>query len=86
MRVDLFLKLIGITKTRMAAKRLCDSGKVLIGPKPLKPSREILAGEILEIFLPQRKLQIKVLEVPPDKSVSKKDRKNYFTLLSSLEE
>ncbi len=84
--MDLFLKLIGITKTRMTAKRLCDSGKVQLGQKPLKPSHEILGGEILDLFLPQKSLQIKILEVPAGKSVSKKDRRNFYTLLSSRDD
>jgi ribosomal 50S subunit-recycling heat shock protein len=54
MRVDLYLKLMGVTKTRMLAKRLCDQGKVFLGGKAIKPSQEVLAGETLELFLPQR--------------------------------
>ena len=83
MRIDLFLKLIGLVKTRMIAKRLCDLGKVLLDAKSLKPSHEIVVGEILEVTLPQKKIQLKILEIPTGKSVARRDRAQYYELLSS---
>ena len=83
MRIDLFLKLIGVAKTRMAAKRLCDLEKVLVGAKPVKPSHETAVGEILEIVLPKKKIQIKVQQIPAGKSVSRQDRPLYFEQISS---
>ncbi len=83
MRIDLFLKLIGLAKTRMGAKRLCDLGKVLLGSQTLKPSHETVVGETLEIVLPKKKVQIKVRAIPAGKSVSKQDRPLYFETLSS---
>ena len=74
MRVDLFLKCVGVTKTRMEAKRLCDREMVLLEGKPLKPSHELLAGELLELRIPGREKSLRVLAIPPGKSVSKKDR------------
>jgi ribosomal 50S subunit-recycling heat shock protein len=85
LRVDLFLKLMGITKTRMAAKRLCDMGKVLLQGKPLKPSHEIIRGDILDVFLPQKEIQIRALEIPAGSSVAKRDRRQFHELLSSKE-
>ncbi len=80
MRVDLYLKLMGITKTRMAAKRLCDTGKVLVNDKTVKPSHEILAGDSLGLFLPQKEMKLKVLEVPSSKSVAKQERSQFMVL------
>jgi ribosomal 50S subunit-recycling heat shock protein len=82
LRVDLYLKLIGIVKTRMAGKRLCDMGKILLEGKTLKPSHELQAGEILGIFLPFREMRIQVLALPETKSVAKHQRTQFFTLLS----
>ena len=64
MRVDLYLKLMGITKTRMLAKRLCDQGKILLENKVLKPSQEVLAGETIHIFLSQKEIKLKIIEIP----------------------
>lgn len=85
MRVDLFLKLMGITKTRMSAKRLCDTGKVSLHGKPVKPSHELADGEIVDVFLPQKETRIKVLEIPLGYSVAKKDRNRFYEVLSSKE-
>ena len=80
MRVDLYLKLMGITKTRMLAKRLCDQGKVLLGSKAIKPSQEVLAGEILEIHLPQKELKLTIVEIPSLKFVAKSERAQFGSL------
>lgn len=79
-RVDLYLKLMGITKTRMAAKRLCDAGKILVRGKAVKPSAEIFAEDALDLFLPQKEMKLKILEVPIEKSVAKQDRSRFMVL------
>lgn len=78
MRVDLFLKLMGTVKTRMAAKRLCDQGHVLLEGRSVKPSHELTAGNLLLIQLPLKELKGRVLALPSGKSVAKKDRGLYF--------
>jgi ribosomal 50S subunit-recycling heat shock protein len=85
LRVDLFLKLMGITKTRMAAKRLCDRGNVLSGGKPLKPSHELEGGETLEVLLPFKEMKLKVLEIPSGKSVAKSERNSFLQVESANE-
>lgn len=85
MRVDLFLKLMGVSKTRMAAKRLCDTGKVFQAGKALKPAHELEGGETLDVLLPYKEIQLKVIEIPPGKSVAKADRAKYTLQLSVKE-
>jgi ribosomal 50S subunit-recycling heat shock protein len=85
LRVDLFLKLMGITKTRMAAKRLCEQGGVFIGPHPLKPSHELKGGEEIKILLPRREILLKVTALPGAKGVAKADRPKFVEILSVLE-
>ncbi len=77
MRIDLFLKAVGLMKTRMAAKRLCEIQKVLVEGKGVKPSHEVTAGQTLQIFLPAKELRVKILEIPTQKSVAKHDRARY---------
>lgn len=77
MRVDLFLKLVGVAKTRMAAKRMCEAGLVRRGDKPLKPSEEVLPGQALDLALPEREGRLRILAIPPGKSVARKDRSLY---------
>ena len=85
LRIDLYLKLIGISKTRMAAKRLCDTGKIFLNGKTLKPSHELAGGEVLEVILPFKETKLQVTALPSSKSVSKQDRVQFFTLLSVKE-
>jgi ribosomal 50S subunit-recycling heat shock protein len=80
LRVDLYLKLMGITKTRMAAKRLCDSGRVSLEGKALKPSEDLKGGEMLLIFLPLKEVRLTVVGIPPGKSVAKSDRRLYVSI------
>jgi len=85
LRIDLFLKLIGIVKTRMAGKKLCDTGKVFIKGKPLKPSHELQAGDRVEIRLPFKEMTFQVLDIPLGKSLAKADRSKYFSMTSIKE-
>jgi ribosomal 50S subunit-recycling heat shock protein len=85
LRIDLYLKLIGVSKTRMAAKRLCDNGKILLGGKNLKPSHELEGGEILDVLLPFKEIKLQVTAIPPAKSVSKQDRAEFFQIESTKE-
>jgi ribosomal 50S subunit-recycling heat shock protein len=85
LRVDLFLKLMGVTKTRMSAKHLCDGGKVILKAKSLKPSFELEGGESLEIWLPQKQIRLEVLGIPPAPTLAKKDRPR-FGLIETLQE
>ncbi len=80
MRVDLYLKLMGITKTRMAAKHLCDLGKVWLAGKTLKPSHLLAGGEALEIHLPFKEIKLTVLQLPEGKALSKQDRPQFGTV------
>ncbi len=85
MRVDLYLKLMGITKTRMAAKHLCDAGWVLLNQAPLKPSYELLGAETIRVKLPMREIELKVTAIPQGKSVAKADRGKFVEILSTVE-
>ena len=76
---------MGVTKTRMEAKHLCDLGKVLLSGKTLKPSHGLEGGERLEIYVPFKEIALTVLALPPEKSLSKQDRSQYG-LLETLRE
>ncbi len=85
MRVDLFLKLMGLVKTRMIAKRLCESGKVLVGSKTVEPSSDLQTGALVQVELPFKRVKGQVLGLPDSRSVSKKERPLYFRT-DSIEE
>ena len=85
MRVDLFLKLMGLVKTRMAAKRLCEAGKVTVDSKPAEPSTDLPVGAQVAVELPFKRVRGQVLGLPGSRSVSKKERSSYFQV-DSIEE
>ena len=62
-RIDKWLWTVRVFKTRTQAADACKGGKVKIGGQNVKASREIKAGEILEIQLGILKKVIKVKQL-----------------------
>ncbi|MBC8213960.1 MAG: RNA-binding S4 domain-containing protein [Candidatus Marinimicrobia bacterium] len=60
-RIDKWLWAVRIYKTRSMATDACHSGKVKIGGKSVKPSRQIRIGEIISVQKDYVKRQYKVL-------------------------
>lgn len=81
MRVDLFLKKARIFKQRTMAQKACQNDLITINHSIAKASREVKAGDIIEIELPQKHTQIKVLDTP-DGNVSKEKAKELYEILS----
>ena len=63
MRIDKFLKVSGLVRRRRLAKEACEEGLVLLNGSPVKPSREVKPGDILEIRIPGREMRLRVLDV-----------------------
>lgn len=83
MRIDLYLKLSRLAKSRSEAQKLCDSGRVRIGGVAIKAAKEIQGGEILEIDYNDKLKQIKVLRLPDKKQVSRSESRLLYSILSS---
>jgi ribosomal 50S subunit-recycling heat shock protein len=82
LRIDVYLKLIGIFKTRSAAGRAASAGYVSSGERILKPSHAVVAGDILHITRPDgSRLSIRITDVPVSGQVSRRDRAKYFAVL-----
>ncbi len=63
MRLDKFLKLTRIIKRRTVAREVSDAGKVIIDKRVVKPAYNVKVGDILELYLAQYILVIKVLNI-----------------------
>lgn len=82
MRVDLFLKLSGLIKTRSRAKRACDGGYVMLNGAPAKPSADVSEGDRLEVEGARgRRRLVRVDEIPQTRQVSRKERRRLYTEL-----
>ena len=81
MRVDLFLKLSRLAKSRSEAQRLCDNGKVKIGGISIKAARELRGGQRLEIELQDQVKYIEVLRLPENKQVSRADSRKLYSFV-----
>ena len=80
MRLDLVLKQTRIIKRRTVAKEICDAGKVSVNGKVAKPSQEIKEGDVLELKLGAKIINVKITyiiqgkrEIPTFEELGKND-------------
>lgn len=64
MRLDVFLKRVGLIKQRSLAKDICDRGLVSMDGRTAKAGKEVGPGRLLEIDLPTERMEIEVLDLP----------------------
>ncbi|MBQ9145245.1 MAG: RNA-binding S4 domain-containing protein [Clostridia bacterium] len=63
MRIDKFLKVCRLIKRRTVANEACDADRILIGGKPVKPSKEVKVGDVITVVYGNRSLSVRVLEI-----------------------
>ena len=61
MRVDKWLWAARFFKTRSLASRACEMGRISCNGRAVKPSREVRAGELLEVKNESGEFQVEVL-------------------------
>ncbi len=81
MRIDKYLHLINVLKSRTLVKEACEKGYVFLNSIKVKASKEIKEGDEIFINFPLREIKIKVLKIPRKRNISRKDRENYFIIL-----
>lgn len=80
MRLDLFLKNVCLVKSRSMASKGIDQGKILLNGSKVKASREVKAGDVLEIMSERTCRKVKVLDVP-HRQVSKALSKDFYSIM-----
>ena len=86
MRIDLFLKVAGLLKTRSIAGRAIGSGAVTLNGKPVKASAPVDTGSVITLVKPDgESMTVKILAVPESKNVSKKSRTDLYEILEKGE-
>ena len=76
-RLDKWLKLSRICKTRAIATRACEDGKVKLNNVKAKPARSIHIGDVLTLKTGDRYRTFTVLDIV-HKNISNKDAKSLY--------
>jgi ribosome-associated heat shock protein Hsp15 len=84
-RIDKYLWAVRVYKTRSMASDACRKGKIIINNIQVKPSRGIVADEIIQVKKPPLLYTFRVIE-PIEKRVSTKIAGQFVEDLTSNEE
>lgn len=71
MRLDMFLKISRLSRTRTDANRMCSLGRVLVNGLAAKASKIVAEGEEITISSEGSHRKFLVIKVPGNKQVSK---------------
>jgi ribosomal 50S subunit-recycling heat shock protein len=77
LRIDKFLNSVNIVKRRSIADEMCKEGVVFINGKKAKPSKDVKAGDIIEIHYLSGIKKFEVLKLPETKTIPKSKKNEY---------
>jgi ribosomal 50S subunit-recycling heat shock protein len=84
MRIDLFLKLSGLVKTRSLAEKACDAGAVSIDGRTAKSASRVAVGSVVVLRKPSgEELTLAVRGIPASRSVSRAERELLYQMLDA---
>ena len=75
MRVDLFLRRLGILRRKEAK-----GATIFLENKKIKPSHRLKGGELLKILTGESEIELEVIGIPP-RNVKKKEREKYVKII-----
>jgi ribosomal 50S subunit-recycling heat shock protein len=81
MRIDLFLKISRLIPRRSLAQEFCDKGLIYVNDAVAKSSKEIKAGDVIEIRRRDRISRISVVQIPTAKQISKDSAGELYRLI-----
>ena len=76
MRLDKFLKVSRLIKSRSVANEACDAGRVLINGKQAKASTNVKKGDVIEIQFGMKTVEAEVLDIQD--TTKKEEAMNLF--------
>ncbi len=83
MRLDKYLKVSRLIKRRTVAKGACDSGRVSVNGKVVKPGAELKEGDIIEISFARKNVKARVLSIR--ETVKKDESSSMYEILEGEE-
>ena len=63
MRIDKYLKVCRLIRRRTMANEACDSDRILINGKVVKPSKEVKVGDVVTVCYGNKTVTVRVLSV-----------------------
>jgi ribosomal 50S subunit-recycling heat shock protein len=85
MRLDQFLKISRLVPRRSLAQEFCDAGLISVNGLRAKSSKEIKAGDEIEINRRRRVSKVLVTELPATKQVPKNTATSLYQLIAESE-
>ncbi len=79
MRIDKFLKVSRILKRRSVSKDACDSSRVLVGDKEVKPAYKLKIGDVVTVKFGDGELKFRVLSL--QEHVKKEDVSTLYEII-----
>ena len=77
-RLDIWLDVACLFKTRSEAQKACKSGKIEVNGQHAKPNRLLRAGDALEIRRPYGRLQKIIVRAVAERHVAKADARHLY--------
>ena len=77
-RIDIWLDVTCLFRTRSEAQKACKAGKVYVNGQPSKPHREVKSGDEIEIRRPLGRTQRVIVYAVADKHIARKDARALY--------
>jgi ribosome-associated heat shock protein Hsp15 len=77
-RIDIWLDVACLFRTRSEAQKACKAGKVSVNGQPSKPHREIKSGDEIEISRPLGRKQRVIVYAVADRHIARKDARALY--------
>ena len=84
MRLDLYLKVSRLVLRRSLAQELCDAGLIFVNGVRAKASKDVKAGDKIEIKRRNRHTSVEVVSLPAGKQVSKATAPDLYRILEDV--
>jgi len=77
-RLDVWLDVACLCRTRSEAQRACKGGKVAVNGQSAKPHREVRPGDVIELTRPHGRRQRVVVRALADRHVAKAEARQMY--------
>ncbi len=80
MRLDKFIKVSRLIKSRTVPKEIADKARIFVNNNPAKPAKDLKVGDKITIEYLNRSVVAEVLEIPAG-NVAVQDAKNLYKII-----